>query len=62
MGHIKEPIGINFIVNPKPLTVLERESIREVIAFYKKTGKKTIIVNSNVKRRTNLSRTKKELV
>jgi hypothetical protein len=62
MGHIKEPIGINFVVDPKPLTIIEREGISEIIAFYKKTGKKKSITNSIEKRRTNSLRKKKELV
>jgi hypothetical protein len=42
MGHIKEPIGINFIVDSKPLTTIEKESISKIIAYYKKTGKKSV--------------------
>jgi len=40
MGYIKEPIGIDFEVDPKPLTSEERKKISEIIAFYKETGKK----------------------
>jgi hypothetical protein len=40
MGHIKEPVGINFTVDPTPLSSEDRKKISEIIAFYKKTGKK----------------------
>ena len=31
MGHIKEPDGVDFIINGKPLTIKERKSISEFI-------------------------------
>lgn len=31
MGHIKEPDGIDFIINGKPLTANERKAISEFI-------------------------------
>lgn len=40
MGYIKEPKGINFVVDPTPLTPLDREKISEIIAYYKATGRK----------------------
>lgn len=40
MGYIKEPAGINFIVDPTPLTAEDRKKISEIIAYYKATGKK----------------------
>lgn len=40
MGHIKEPNGIDFFVDPTPLTNLDRQQISELIAYYKRTGKK----------------------
>lgn len=40
MGHIKEPDGIDFVVDSKPLTHPEREQISEIIAHYKATGRK----------------------
>lgn len=42
MGHIKEPTGINFTVDPTPLSSEDRKKISEIIAFYKKTGKKIL--------------------
>jgi hypothetical protein len=40
MGHIKEPKGIDFVVDPTPLTTKDRERISEIIAYYKSTGRK----------------------
>jgi hypothetical protein len=40
MGYIKEPTGIDFVVDPTPLTAADRKKISEIIAFYKATGKK----------------------
>ncbi len=38
MGHIKEPKGIDLIVNPMPLSVEDRAAISAIIADYKRTG------------------------
>jgi hypothetical protein len=54
MEHIKEPIGIDFVVDPTPLTEADKKRISEVIAYYKKTGKKITTSKStavNTKRR-----------
>jgi hypothetical protein len=40
MGYIKEPEGVNFIVDPTLLTTEDRKLISEVIAYYKATGRK----------------------
>lgn len=40
MGYIKEPPGIDFEVDPTPLTNEDRKSISEIIAHYKETGRK----------------------
>ncbi len=40
MGYIKEPVGVDFIVDPIPLTETEKKRISEVIAYYKATGRK----------------------
>lgn len=57
MGHIKEPEGVDFIVDPTPLTTEERKRISEIIAHYKATGKKP----SFQKAKTNSRRQKKNL-
>ncbi len=40
MGYIKEPVGIDFVVDSTPLTTEDKEKIGEIIAFYKATRKK----------------------
>lgn len=40
MGHIKEPKGVDFVVDPTPLTAGDRKKISEAIAHYKATGRK----------------------
>jgi hypothetical protein len=40
MGYIKEPAGIDFFVDTKPLTAADRKKISEIIAYYKATGRK----------------------
>jgi hypothetical protein len=40
MGYIKEPAGIDFVVDPKPLTAADRKKISEIITYHKATGKK----------------------
>ncbi len=60
MGIIKEPKGINFAVDPKPLTAQDKKEISEIIAFYKATGKKLPKVKPStkrLKRRSNLKNT-----
>ncbi len=51
MGHIKEPAGIDFVVDPTPLTAADRKKISEIIAYYKATGKKMSLQKSNRKPR-----------
>lgn len=40
MGFIKEPVDIDFTVDPKPLTTEDRKKISEIIAYYEETGRK----------------------
>jgi len=47
MGYIKEPEGINFVVDPTPLTKEDRKKISEIIAYYKETGKKMSLRKSS---------------
>jgi MinD superfamily P-loop ATPase len=51
MGHIKEPIGVDFIVDPTPLTTEDRKRISEIIAHYKATGKKLVVRKSKTESR-----------
>jgi len=39
MGYIREPEGIDFTVDPRPLKDWEKAQISEIISYYKKTGK-----------------------
>jgi hypothetical protein len=49
MGHIKEPKGVDFIIQSKPLTDVERKSISEFIqkdkvkSFSKVNTKKQLV-------------------
>lgn len=59
MGYIKEPAGIDFVVDPTPLTATDRKKISEIIAYYKATGKKMTLQKSTTKiRLTSTSRKK----
>jgi hypothetical protein len=40
MGYIKEPDGVNFIVDSTPLTEAGKKKISEIISYYKATGRK----------------------
>lgn len=50
MGYIKEPEGVDFVVDPTPLTKIERERISEIIAFYKLTGRKIPSIRQSKKK------------
>jgi hypothetical protein len=39
MGYIKEPKGVDFVVEPHIVTAEDRRIISEAIAYYKATGK-----------------------
>ena len=40
MGYIKEPKGVDLIIGPSALTERDKKMISEIIAHYKRTGKK----------------------
>ena len=50
MGYIKEPDGIDFVVDPKPLTDEDRKMISEVIAHYKATGRRKSFIKTSERR------------
>lgn len=58
MGFIKEPAGINFVVDPTPLTSTDRKKISEIIAYYKATGRKMPLPKSTSTRHATRSRKK----
>lgn len=61
MGYIKEPVGIDFFVDPKPLTAADRKRISEIIAYYKATGRKMPMKKSKAKVRSTNRRSKRVL-
>jgi len=61
MGHIKEPAGVDFVVDSTPLTKADKMRISEVIAYYKATGKKNAFSQTDNKKKDLLHREKKEL-
>ena len=61
MGYIKEPAGIDFVVDPTPLTAEARKKISEIIAYYKETGKKMKLQKSTTKTRLKSISKKKSL-
>ncbi|MBX3254645.1 MAG: hypothetical protein KF862_10935 [Chitinophagaceae bacterium] len=61
MGYIKEPAGIDFVVDPTPLTAADRKKISEIIAYYKSTGKKIPLQKPATKTRLTNTKRKKAL-
>ncbi|MEO6356971.1 MAG: hypothetical protein ABIU77_04855 [Ferruginibacter sp.] len=61
MGYIKEPAGIDFVVDPTPLTAADRKKISEIIAYYKATGKKMPLQKTATKARLKSTKKKKAL-
>jgi hypothetical protein len=53
MGHIKEPEGVDFIINSRPLTKKEEIAISNYIRAYKtKNAKKPLSVKNAIKQTT----------
>jgi hypothetical protein len=52
MGYLKEPAGIDFVVDPKPLTTADRKKISEIIAYYKATGRRMPVQKKITKARS----------
>ena len=61
MGYIKEPAGIDFVVDPTPLSIKDRKKISKIIAYYKATGRKMPLPKSNERPRKT-SRAKKQIL
>ena len=59
MGYIREPVGVDFFVDPKPLTAADRKKISEIIAYYKATGRKMPIQKTKTKSPARNERSKK---
>lgn len=62
MGYIKEPAGIDFVVDPTPLTTADRKRISEIIAYYKATGRKMPFKKVTTKTRLTSTTKKRVLV
>lgn len=60
MGYIKEPAGVDFVVDPTPVTAADIKKISEIIAHYKATGKKIHLQKVKTKNHLNSSGKKKE--
>lgn len=55
MGHIKEPKGVDFLINSDPLTDKAREEISEFIRNYKKNNeKKKTTFSKSIKKTTKI--------
>ncbi len=54
MGHIKEPKGVDFVIESEPLTEKARQEISEFIRNYKNNikSKKTKATNTTKQRKT----------
>ena len=62
MGYIKEPDGVDFFVDSKPLTERDKKEISELIAYYKKTGRKSKLPSRLIHHDSTIGRTKTQLV
>lgn len=60
MGYIKEPAGIDFVVDSTPLTAEDRKKISEIISYYKATGRKMPVKQTTTKSRLTKSAIKKK--
>lgn len=45
MGHIKEPKGVDFVINSEPLTTTDRKMISDFILKYKQKTFKVKLVS-----------------
>ena len=59
MGYIKEPKGVDFVVEPHVVTEEDRRIMTEIITAYKTTGKITRAPRLKAKTRRNAKKAKK---
>ena len=52
MGHIKEPAGVDFVINSRPLTKEEETGISEYIREYKAKSSQKTLNNRTVRKET----------
>ena len=60
MGHVKEPQGVDFFVDSRPLTQEEKQQISDAIAYYKRTGRKKLPLSNFIKSQNQTSRNDKQ--
>ena len=58
MGYIKEPEGVDFFVDSKPLTEKDKREISDIIAYYKLTGRKKKILTSSIQQTSSIRKSK----
>lgn len=61
MGYIKEPEGVDFFVDPRPLTAADRKKISEIIAYYKETGRRMPMQKTRARNRSKTKGNKRAL-
>ena len=59
MGYIKEPKGVDFVVEPHIVTAEDRKIMSKIIADYKATGKITRAPRAKRKARRSTKKVKK---
>ena len=59
MGYIKEPKGVDFVVESTPLNQADKKMIADAIALYKVTGKVTRAPIPKRARRATVKKVKK---
>jgi hypothetical protein len=59
MGYIKEPKGVDFVVEPHVVTDEDKKIISEAIAHYKATGKFKKVAKPKRARRTSKKKVKR---
>ena len=58
MGYIKEPEGIDFYVDSKPLSENDKKEISDIIAYYRLTGRKKRISTTSIQRTVSIRKSK----
>lgn len=56
MGHIKEPAGVDFVINSRPLTKEEETAISEYIRAYKAKISHRQTPNKRISRKTTVQK------
>ena len=51
MAYVKEPKGIDFVVDPTSLSTADKKKISQIIAYYKATGRKMNLQKGTTKNR-----------